>query len=341
MDNINYCEIMNYSGFTTKLALAYCPLCNYDFEQVKSDKTIQKILNGAMLYAIAQRSILTFENINFTKDKRSLVFEIHLQGTSLKLECSLPLYQKIFNTSETEGVSVEFGSYDPNWKQSEFPLNNINGINFFDKDKNCLFWLSSDRFLHLYWNKIIIANVIGDIRPFTEFRIHYVGKATSQKVWNRLTGHYSLQKILGLERPNVAGSLPSHEIILLIFRVADKLEIKILGDKTDLFIDRSISPKLPDDKTISLDAEKALIRLLNPQYNHPTKRFSNYPKSTDGLYQFNYDRFAYLIKDDITLVYEDNKIVGSYNEGEADIIGIKNNKFLEIIKTKKNNKHID
>lgn len=323
---------MNYSGFITKLGLAYSPLCNHDFEIVKSEKIVQDILDGAMLYAIGQRSILTFENIIPTEDERTLNFEIHLQGTELKLECSIPLYQEYIGQDENEGVNVEFGSYDPDWNQSEPPLYNVNGIRFFDKDMNFLLWLSPDKFIHHYWNNIIEATVEGNIRPFTEFKIHYVGKATDQKVWDRLSGHYSLQKILGLERPNIKGTLPTHEITLLIFRVADKLEINIMGDDVDSFVDKALTPKLPDDKTISLDAEKALVKLLNPEYNHPTKRFPNYPKSKDGLHQFMYDRFAYQINEDITLVYNDVKIVGASNENEADIIGISKNESIEVIK---------
>ncbi|HLW42277.1 MAG TPA: hypothetical protein VKY82_07915 [Flavobacterium sp.] len=323
---------MNYSGFTTKLGLAYSPLCNHDFEIIKSEKIVQQILEGAMLYAIGQRSILTFENIVPTEDETALNFEIHLQGTDLKLTCSLPLYQEHIGQDESEGVNVEFGSYDPDWYQKTPPINDVNGIRFYDKDMNFLLWLSPDKFLHHYWNNVISATVVGDIRPFTEFKIHYVGKATDQEVWDRLTGHYSLQKILGLERPNIKGTLPTHEITLLIFRVVDKMEFSILGDDVDTFVDKLVEPKLPDDKTVSLDAEKALVKLLNPEYNHPTKRFPNYPKSTDGLHKFEFDRFAYLIKEDITLVYNDVEIVGASVENKADIIGISNNESMEIIK---------
>jgi len=306
----------------------------YFFNKViKSEKIIKEILDGAMLYAIGQRSILTFENIVPAEDERSLDFEIHLQGTNSKLECFLPLYQKHIAQNETEGVRVKFGSNDPDWNQSTAPFNDVNGIQFYDAKENFLLWLSPDRFLHLFWNNIISANVKGDIKPFTRFKIHYVGKATDQQVINRLTGHYSLQRILGLEQPNIKGSLPTYEIILLIFRVVDKMEINVLEDDIDTFLDKAIEPKLPDNKTISLDAEKALIKLLNPEYNHTTKRFPNYPKSKDGLGKFKYNRFTYLIKEDITLLYNDVEIVGSSKENEADIIAISKNENIEIVKT--------
>jgi hypothetical protein len=250
----------------------------------------------------------------------------------LKLECVLPLYQEHLGQDENQGVNVEFGSYDPEWNYAKPPLFDVNGIRFFDKDMNFLLWLSPDKLLHHYWNSIISATIIGNIKAFTEFKIHYVGKATDQKVWDRLTGHYSLQKILGLERPNIKGTLPTHEITLLIFRVKDKMAFNVMGDDIDSFVDKALNPQLPDDKTVSLDAEKALVNLLNPEYNHPTKRFPNYPKSTDGLHQYKYDRFAYQIIEDITLVYNDVQIVGSSDENSADIIGVSNNENIEIVK---------
>jgi hypothetical protein len=56
------------------------------------------------------------------------------------------------------------------------------------------------------------------------------------------------------------------------------------------------------------------------------------PKSKDGLHQFKYDRYAYQIIEDITLVYNNVKIVGASNENEADVIGISNNDSIEVIK---------
>lgn len=85
---------MNYTGLSTKLKLAYAPLSNHDFTIIKSEKIIREILKGCMLYVIAKRPLMTFQNVNFSEVESILFFEIHKQGTDKVLKCSLPLYQK-------------------------------------------------------------------------------------------------------------------------------------------------------------------------------------------------------------------------------------------------------
>lgn len=48
----------------------------------------------------------------------------------------------------------------------------------------------------------------------------------------------------------------------------------------------------PDQKKVFLDAEKALIKAMQPSYNK--ELFKNYPFSKDGLYHDNYDTIGTL-----------------------------------------------
>lgn len=323
---------MNYSGFMSKLELAYAPLSNHDFTLIKSEEIIQEILTDSMLYVLAQRSMLTFENIVESPQGGSICFEIHKQGSDEILNCELPFYQEHLGQDESKPVTIEFGSYDPNWSQTGIPIKGVNGCKFYDHEGKFLIWLSPDKFLHLHWNKEIESTVTGNIKHFTKFMVHYVGKSTDQPIHERLTGHYTLQDILSIERPLISGSLPTHEIMLLLFRVTDAYKISILEDDINSFVENMQGKNVPDKKTVSLDAEKALVKLLNPEYNHPSKRFSNYPKSTDGLFKFGFNRYIYGIKENITLQYSDVEIVGDVNDQIADIIWIEENKTIEIIK---------
>lgn len=329
---------MNYSGFAATLELAYAPLSNHDFTLLKRESIFQQILQGGMLYAICQRPMLTFENITISPDISVLHFEIHLQSTAHKLVCALPLQQELLDNDGT-GINVGFGYYDEDAIDDADAADEIrplpggvNGFHFYTEDDKFLLWLSPDKFLHHYWNKLLTATVTGDYREFTTFFVHYVGKATGQDVLDRLTGHYTLQEILSLEKPFVKGVLPTHEIMLLVFKVASGEQITVFGDDVDEFVDKALGNNHPDQKTVALDAEKALVKLLNPEYNHPTKRFPNYPQSTDGLYQYQYNRFAYQITDDIALSYNDVAIQGSVARDQADIIAIDANTTVEIIK---------
>lgn len=329
---------MNHSGNATKLKLAYAPLSNHDFTIVKAEKIVQQILEGSMLYAITQRPLLTFENITHEEATETLHFDIFQQGTNLNVNCSLPLYQEHIGQDETKPVEVNFGSYDKNWNQTALPLTDLNGIQFYDHESNFLLWLSPDKFLHHYSNKIISATIIGDYKPLTTFNVHYVGKATDQEIWRRLTGHPTLQDILSLENPFNYGTLPTHEIVLLLFRVADNFSIRILDgtDNIDEFVDTILGKDHPTEKDVSLDAEKVLIKVLDPTYNY--KKFPNYPISKDGLYKFNFNRFAYQISENITLAYSDGAINCNINDNLSDLIAIENNETLTIIRHGQNGK---
>jgi len=287
-----------------------------------------------MLYVLAQRSVLTFENIRESDQAGSISFEVHKQGIEGKLVCELSYHQELIGKDIAKPVTIEFGSYDPDWPITKMPIFGVNGLKFFDHKNEFLLWLSPDKFLQLYWRGIIKAKVVGNLMDFTKFKVHYVGKSTDQPVYERLTGHYTLQDILSLERPLTKGTLPTHEIMLLLFRITDPNAISILDDDINSFVENMEGKNLPDKKTISLDAEKALVKLLNPEYNHPTKRFPSYPKSTDGLYQFNFNRFVYQIKDNITLQYSDVEIVGNIVENLSDMICVEENKTIEIINTR-------
>lgn len=325
---------MNYSGLSSILELAYAPLSSHDFAQLKKDEDIQHIVRDSMLYAICQRPMLTFENVVGAPDESGLHFEIHQQNSSHKLICFLPFNQPALDADGT-GLTAALGHYDEAHQNHIPPISRVNGIQFYTLKEEFRLWLTPDRFLHLYWQQELDAVVTGDHREFTNFLVHYVGKATDQPIMKRLTGHYSLQDILSTQKPLVAGTLPSHEIMLLLLRARPDTQLSMLGDDVgdvDDFVDKLLAESAPSQRTVSLDAEKVLVNLLNPEFNHPDKRFPNYPQSTDGLYKHNFDRFTYQIKDDITLAYDKVSIQGSVDTTAADIIAITANDTVEILK---------
>jgi hypothetical protein len=54
---------MNRKSLLNQLKLAYAPLTAYEFAVVKDDKLIDRALEKASLYLIAQRAVITFENV--------------------------------------------------------------------------------------------------------------------------------------------------------------------------------------------------------------------------------------------------------------------------------------
>ena len=321
---------MNHNSFTTKLALAYAPISNYDFTIVKKEKIIQQVLNESMLYIIAQRAELTFENVDISKKDGILRFNIKKKDSEDLLICQLSIHQELLEQDQSKYVEIKCGFYDTEILNKTFPANGVDGFHFFDSSGKFLLWVSPDKFLYLYHHKLLQAEIEGNLDLFTEYKVHYVGKATDQKVYDRLTGHNNLQKILSLEKPFHKGSLPTHEIMLLLFKVKEALGFITAGDEEGIsnLFEMVSANNSPDDKVLSLDVEKALIKLLNPKYNDPKKRFGNYPKSTDGMFKYKFNAFSYQIMDNLKLKYEEGSINGSIDPAKADIIFIKDNSEL-------------
>lgn len=82
---------------------------------------------------------------------------------------------------------------------------------------------------------------------------------------------------------------------------------------------------MPDQRTIYLDAEKALIHAMQPKYNE--ELFKNYLKSIDGPHKHSFNSIAYTLTDPITLVYDNGEIRGGLSPWGGDTIRIVTNKF--------------
>ncbi|MBT9394813.1 hypothetical protein KLP40_16725 [Hymenobacter sp. NST-14] len=140
---------------------------------------------------------------------------------------------------------------------------------------------------------------------------------------------------MSLEYPFNYGSLPTNEIALLLFGFFDNFEMHSYGSDSVIedVVHSFMGKYRPEQRTIFLDAEKALIHAMQPKYND--ELFKNYPRSADGLYKYSYDRIAYTFMDPIKLVYDKGDIEGGLTAFGGDIIGIKNNKEVELIKHKR------
>jgi len=86
------------------------------------------------------------------------------------------------------------------------------------------------------------------------------------------------------------------------------MQMHTFGDNADIdeMVNSLLGKNMPEQRTIFLDAEKALINAMQPKYND--ELFKNYPKSADGLYKHNYNSISYTFTDPITLVYDKGEI---------------------------------
>lgn len=326
---------MNRKSLINQLELAYAPLTAYEFAIVKDDKLIERALEKSSLYIIGQRPIITFENVIPDTTVYQLNFEIHQKGNPNILKCKLPFDQEIFGLIKENVVDVAFNYLDKSIKQEKPPFQNIHGFSLVRhiKDrKEFIIWFSPEKLLQNWWKKNIDCEIDGDWKSFTQYKVHYVGKATKQGILKRLTGHSTFQDILSLETPVTEKQLPANEIVILPFEFYDNLQIQTFGDGADAkdMVAAFLGVNYPEQEKVFLDAEKALIKAIQPAYNK--EMFNNYPVSKDGLYNDNYDAISYTFMDPITLLYDSGEIKGGLTPIGGDAILILDNSECKLVK---------
>jgi hypothetical protein len=327
---------MKNKSIINQLKIAYGTLTNYEFSIVKNDPSIELALDRASLYIIAQRNVISFENIVPNQKDNLLEFEIHQKNNPNILKCRLPYLQETIGATGEYEIHLALNYIDKKNIQDKPPIGNVYGFSLIEhknKENRFLIWFSPEKLLENVWNGNVICEIDGNIRDFLKYKVHYVGKATKQSILKRLTGHSTLQDILSLEHPFSYGDLPTHEVAILCFEFQDNIEIKTFGVESDNndITDALMGKNYPDQEKIFLDAEKALIKAMKPTYNK--ELFNNYPISKDGLYKDNYDVISYTFIDPITLEYENGSIEGGTSLLGGDSIIISNNETFELIKS--------
>lgn len=327
---------MSRKVMLNSLELAYSPVCNYDFALIKSDEHFQSFVKKSMIYIITQRNELTFESFHPILVEHNQVmihFEIKQKKNVSVLKCAIPVYQThLAHDIEREiKFHFEYALPKPDPLPNSFPQDNIRNLLIYYHDETFIAWLSPENFIQNYLNGAIDAKVEGPIDDFIKYKVHYVGKATEQSVWKRLTGHSTLQQVLSVEYPFHYGTLPTHEIAIIFLKLHDAVGIRTISQKDQIneaLIDDVLGRNFPSEKIISVDAEKALINAMQPKYNK--EFYKNYPKSKDGLSNHNLDVYSFQIFSNIILQYENGVIKGrpDYN---ADSIIIKKNQPLKIL----------
>lgn len=324
---------MDRKSLLNQLELAYAPLTAYEFAIVKDDKLIDRALENASLYLIGQRPVITFENVIPDTSIYQLNFEIHQKGNPNILKCNLPIDQEIFGLGEDNVIDIAFNFLDKSITQDNPPFQNIHGFSLVrhkNDGKEFVIWFSPEKLLQNWWKGSIDCKIDGDWKSFINYKVHYVGKATKQGILQRLTGHSTFQDILSLEAPVTEKQLPANEIVILPFEFQDNLQIQSFGDGADAkqMVATLLGENYPEQEKVFLDAEKALIKAMQPSYNK--ELFNNYPVSKDGLFNDNYDVISYTFIDPIVLTYEEGKIRGGLTHIGGDAILILDNKEFKL-----------
>ncbi len=137
----------------------------------------------------------------------------------------------------------------------------------------------------------------------------YVGIAKATDTFDRLFdgAHHARQKILSNEWPRRPGARVTDEMILFPLRV-ESSGFRTLGED-DALTDVSPGGWEAHHKVVVIDAEKAFVHLLEPKYN--VEKFASYPRSKDGLYGYGYQRYGFVLIENLTFLTANHTFRGS------------------------------
>lgn len=277
-------------GSTSKLSLlelVYPPISNQEAVWLKDDPEVKARIQQSDFYMIAARAEIKFVNYQFDNKIGRIDFSISTIGgvfdsVSLVVEKLSAMAHR-----ENSGYEIEMGE----------KIVRIWSGKMDDPDSKCLEWFTTEK---LIWNK---SRGIPGIEGFNRYRelstyeLLYIGIAKVRDTYDRLfkRAHMARMEILANEAQRHPGARVADEIYLFLFRVAPI--VTQLFDPFKISNEEDIVRSF-NKKRIVADAEKAFVSLLKPKYNKTV--FTNYPKGDDGLYYAGYQRYQYLIAENIT-----------------------------------------
>ncbi|MEZ0324285.1 MAG: hypothetical protein ACAH95_00105 [Fimbriimonas sp.] len=301
IDGIKVLQIRARTNFHTVSA--------YEFEYFKQEAEVQQRLSPCTIYLIVQRPLTYFTNVRVSEGL--MRFDIVDTAGRPPLRCTFSPEENGFSKgSNFVDIDIQFYTDSPGKDQ---PFDHVAGFRLLGADGRFLYWLGPQKFLYEYASGAIKAKVKGDIFNYLDFEVHYIGKAFSQSVWARLTGHHKLQKILTMEETrSPAARKLAYEVSLIMLDVIGVDEMPVLGpwgfvdlaagetpivqrvrteqDAIDFF-----KPGIdPGAAQLTNEVEAMLIKLFRPKYNEVL--FEKYPNIGNGTRSLGYTKAELVIE---------------------------------------------
>lgn len=313
-------------GQIHKISFVYPPVSNRVAEWIKDDKEVQELLKDSNLYLIGQRPEIffifdknTINNIHNTKKIQGAINSAKLNSDfTIDISLLIETYKIEFET-----IVIEVGEKI---------------IIIMDQDNNILEWFTVEKLLFYRSRNYNVISGLDNYREFNNFRLHYVGISKKDDSLTRLVikPHDKRLRILSKEN-SINGRSQLNDEICLFFCKIKNLEIKVLeNNEYDKFVN-NIGKTTGAKNNIIADVEKALIKIMNTDYN--TIKYKNYPNSNDGLFNYDIDRIAYFFGESYSFKTKSNDIIGNFTNYDFDQQNIADfilvdKKEVNLIKTK-------
>ena len=287
------------------LKLVYPPITNQEGAWLYKVPKVREILRDSKLYVLGQREELLFDEWSVCEETH--VFKFYLKCGSIRVgPVSMPLDQLRITTT----FQVEIG--ERSFKVRETPLN---------MEDEPIYWCTPNILLYQWFNEVVSLDGLESAWDLMRFKMHYVGISTKNDSFQRLfeTGHKARTEILTNERQLSPESRVSDELVLFMFRVEPSVIETFIseGDIDSMWLEPD---QYPDQKAYAADAEKALVKIMDSQYNE--KKFPNYPKGTDGLWGKGLDRYGFHFEELVEFVTDKCSIRGGkpFGRDQPDLI---------------------
>lgn len=297
----------------------------YEFEFLKSEAEIKALLKPCTIYFIIQRPLVYFNNLR-TVDGL-ICFEVTDDGSNAPLSCRFDPSANGFCTEDEELlINVHFYKKTPDTEQ---PFCGVAAFKLLDLSNKFLSWFSPQKFIYEYLSGRINAEIDGNITDYIDYTVHYIGKAFSQDIWDRLTGHHKMQSILTIEDALNTQSLKApFEIALLMLEIdgfdemnffpfvgigltqgVEPILHELTFEENDDSFDRFYQPKLAAGaKELTTEVEAMLVDTFKPKYNEVL--FENYPHIKTGTRSAGYTESTLLIEKIPAILKTDNHTQG-------------------------------
>jgi hypothetical protein len=285
----------------------------YEFEFIKSEPQIQCLLKPCTIYFIVQRPLLYFTKVEIGGGE--MTFEITDDSGKTPLRCRYSAFENGF-VANGEDIDIQLMFYKREPDKAP-PFTDVAGFKLFDGDGKFLWWHSPNNFLYGFLDGRVKAEIAGNITDYIDYHVHYIGKAFSQDIWDRLTGHEKMQSILTLEDSlNKKDLRAPFEISLLLLDIDGFDEANIFPPYENVLSQdtKPIAHYYTDDENDSdgsfaaywspkLDArapqlttevEALLVSTFKPIYNKI--KFDNYPDIESGTRSAGYSESSLFIE---------------------------------------------
>lgn len=272
---------------------AYPIVSAFEYATLKDDEVVREFTQHATIYFILQRPLMLFDNLDF--EDGILTFDV-IDGTNPPLHGSLD--PAIYGIGDDDVFRLESYWYRGSG-QTSMPFREVAAFRIHRPDGSLASWLTPQKLLFDVLAGKLSIKIEGDVKPFLQYRVHYIGKAIEMRMWERLSGHKKFQDALMREKPlSALFSSSNLEISVLMLSIARVSDHNLIGYAdgmlppgitpiiTELDADPyavqqySLPPLVPGDAAVTNEVEAMLVSAFRPAYND--KKFANYPRIANG-----------------------------------------------------------